>query len=333
MESLIYNAQNALTALGVQHPEKWSKSELLTWHLAKRGRFAVSATLLLLCAITICTGALITALVKHQWEMASQMWLPSYALFVLTAGFAQLDRVATQRGWPTAYVQWAALQAILACRPRPDDDHAASMATSELSKQVERLGVALVTYALFGISRRSELRAALLPHCVRMSQQLDDAFEASLRDHSQVKVLAERIVHSIDILVRQEPLSLAPSPEPTSGESMPTEPPIPWRMVIAHLLALLIGAALIEGFKVLGFSAEHLLLLTPLIYLVIQIPYLSTGKVPNALRHLPRLGSTVPTPSPEGEPSPLEAGASGNVPRPLTPTPQSHDQAPRSTTS
>ncbi|MFD4946899.1 hypothetical protein ACFWNT_31330 [Streptomyces sp. NPDC058409] len=325
MRTLIHEAEGALNGLGIQNPKQWGEAELKVWDLAERGRRVVSVSLLLLCLITVCTGALLTALVEHHWDMAMEMWLPSYAFFLLTVCYVQLDLIAIRRGRSPAYAQWAAVSTLVACQTQADESQATSVTTAQLSRNVERLSDALITYAQFGVSRKPGPRAALLTQCAGMSQRLESAFEASLRDRSQVRVLAKHIVHLIDALGRQEPLNMVSSAESAPAESVPAEGPLPWRMVMAHLLAFLTGVGLIAGFKALGLSAEYLLLLAPLIYLVVQIPYLATGRIPTALRHLPRLAAPMPEPASESEVRTSDSDASADVPRQLVPVPQRHD--------
>ncbi|MFD7291593.1 hypothetical protein [Streptomyces sp. NPDC059863] len=104
VRTLIREAEGALNGLGVQHPKQWCEAELKVWVLAERGRRIVSVSLLFLCLITICTGALLTMLVEHQWDMATEMWLPSYAFLLLTVCYVQLDLIAIRRGRSPAYV-------------------------------------------------------------------------------------------------------------------------------------------------------------------------------------------------------------------------------------
>ncbi|WP_240981471.1 MULTISPECIES: hypothetical protein [unclassified Streptomyces] len=268
---------------------------------------------------------MLTMLVEHQWAMAMEMWLPSYAFLLLTAFYVQLDLIAVKRGRSPAYVQWAAVSTLVACQTQADENQATSVTTAQLSRNVDRLSDALMTYAQFGVSRKPGTRAALLTQCAAMSQQLESAFETSLRDRSQVKVLAEHIVHLIDALGRQEPLNMVPATESVPAESVAVGGSLPWRMVLGHLLAFLTGVGLIAGFKALGLSAEYLLLLAPLIYLVVQIPYLATGRIPTALRHLPRLAAPMSEPSAESEVHTSGSGTSADVPRSLVPVPQRHD--------
>ncbi|MEU1278511.1 hypothetical protein [Streptomyces sp. NPDC005805] len=325
MRTLIHEAEGALNGLGIQHPEQWGEAELKTWDLAGRGRRVVSLSLLLLCLIAIGTGALLTMLTEHRWAMAMEMWLPSYAFLLLTALYVQLDLIAVKRGRSPAYAQWAAVSTLVACQTQADENQATSVTTAQLSRNVDRLSDALLMYAQFGVSRKPGTRAALLTQCAAMSQQLESAFETSLRDRSQVRVLAEHIVHLIDALGRQEPLNMVPAAESAPTESVPVGGSLSWRMVLGHLLAFLTGVGLIAGFKALGVSAEYLLLLAPLIYLVVQIPYLATGRIPIALRHLPRLEAPMPEPAPDSEVRTSDSDASADVPRLLVPTPQRHN--------
>ncbi|MFJ6541397.1 hypothetical protein ACIQMP_12195 [Streptomyces sp. NPDC091385] len=304
---LICDAEGALDGLGIRHPKKWGDAELKLWALAERGRWANSVSLLLLSLITILTGALLTALVKHHWDMAMKMWLPSYAFFLLTVCYTQLDLIAIRRGRAPAYVQWAAVSALVACQAHADGGQTNPATTAHLSRNMERLSDALVTYGQFGVSRKHILRAALLAQCAGMSHRLEKAFEACLRDRSQVTALAEHIVCLIDTLGRQEPLNMVPQAESRSTDAVSTEPPLPWRLVLGHLLAFLTGVGLVVGFKALGLSSEYLVLLAPLIYLMVQIPYLAIGRIPAALRHIPHL--TTPPPGSESD-----ANASADAP-------------------
>ncbi len=65
---------------------------------------------------------------------------------------------------------------------------------------------------------------------------------------------------------------MVPAAESAPPESVPVGGSLPWRMVLGHLLAFLTGVGLIAGFKALGVSAEYLLLLAPLIYLLPTSP-------------------------------------------------------------
>ncbi|MFE7545194.1 hypothetical protein [Streptomyces platensis] len=325
VRALVREAEGALNLLGIQHPTKWGEAELRIWDLAERGRWAVSVSLLLLSLITICTGALLTALVDHHWDMAMEMWLPSYVFFLLTVCYIQLDLIAIRRGRSPAYVQWAAVSTLVACQTQRDDSRATSSTTAQLSRNVERLSDALISYAQFGVSRKSGSRSALLTQCGSMSHRLESGFEACLRDRSRVSALAEQIVGLIDALGRQEPLNMVPPEDSTSVGSVPVEAPLPWRMVLGHLLAFLTGAGLILGFKALGLSAEYLVLLAPLIYLVVQIPYLATGRAPIALRRLPHLTPPFSDPGSENEPHTSGADTSADPPPPLVPVPRRHD--------
>ncbi|MEU8707170.1 hypothetical protein [Streptomyces sp. NPDC048565] len=325
VENLINEAEGALDGMGVQHPTQWGEAELKVWDLAERGRRVVSVSLLLLCLTTIGTGALLTTLVEHRWDMALEIWLPSYAFLLLTACYVQLDLVAVRRGRSPAYAQWAAVSTLVACQTQADDCQATSVTTAELGRNVKRLSAALITYAQFGVSHEPGPRAALLAQCAGMSQQLEGAFVASLRDRSKVTMLAQHIVHLIEALGRQEPLSMVPSAECAPAASVPVEGPVPWRMVMAHFLAFLTGLGLIAGSRALGLSADYLILLAPLIYLVVQTPYLTTGRIPIALRHLPRLTAPIPEPASENEVRNSSSDGSATSVRPLLPTPQRND--------
>jgi hypothetical protein len=329
--ALISEAEGALNGLGIRHPKKWGEAELKLWALAARGSRAVSVSLLLLSFITILTGALLTMLVRHHWDMAMEMWLPSYAFLLITMCYVQLDLIAIRRGRAPAYVQWAAVSTLVACQTHADKDGdgdttgASSATTAQLSRNVERLSDALITYAQFGVSRKPGPRVALLAQCVGMSRRLESNFEACLRDRSHVTVLAEHIVSLIDTLGRQEPLNMVPPAESASANSISVEPPLPWRMVLGHLMALLTGVGLVVGFKTLGLSAEYLVLLAPLIYLVVQIPYLSTGRVPGALRHVPRLTTPPPESGSESASHTLDVDNSADAPPSLMPLPRRSD--------
>ncbi|WP_274561928.1 hypothetical protein [Streptomyces spiramyceticus] len=325
MRALIREAEGALNGLGIRHPKKWGEVELKLWALAERGRWAASVSLLLLSLITIFTGASLTALVEHHWDMAMEMWLPSYAFFLLTVCYVQLDLIAIRRGRSPAYVQWAAVSTLVACQTHADESKATSATTAQLSRNVERLSEALITYAQFGVSRKAGPRAALLTQCVGMSHRLENEFEACLRDRSHATALAEHIVGLIDTLGRQEPLNMVPPGESTAADSVSVEAPLPWRMVLGHVLAFLTGVGLVAGFKALGLSAEYLVLLAPLIYLVVQIPYLATGGVPIALRHVPGLATPPSEPGSENEPQVSGADTSAAAPPPLVPVSRRHD--------
>ena len=322
--TLIHEAEGALDELGIEHPKKWGEAELKLWALAERGRFATSVSLLLLSFTTILIGALLTALVKHHWNMAMEMWLPSYAFFLLTVCYVQLDLIAIRRGRSPAYVQWASVSTLVACQAHADESRTTSATVAQLSRNVERLSDALITYAQFGISRKAGPRAVLLAHFVGMSRRLEGDFQACLRDRSHVTALAKYIVTLIDALGRQEPLSMVPPAGSASADSVSVEAPLPWRMVLGHLLAFLTGVGLVVGFKALGLSAEYLVLLAPLIYLVIQIPYLATGRIPIALRHVPCLTTPTPETTSESVAHTLGAGPASDAPQSLVPVPRRH---------
>ncbi|MFJ3745668.1 hypothetical protein ACIPV8_16615 [Streptomyces albidoflavus] len=324
VRALVHEAGGALNRLGIQHPAKWGEFELKVWVLAERGRRSVSLSLHLLCLITICAGGLLTVLVDRRWDMATELLLPSYAFVLCTVLYARIDLVATRRGSASAYLQWAAVSALVACQVQRCGNQVTSSTTVQLSRKVETVCDALTTYSQFGVSGSPVVRSVLLNSCAVISRRLESGLVACLCDRSRVSDLAEQVVELIDALARQEPLSVVSPEGVESVGSAPVEMPIPWRIIIGHFLVFLSGVGLILCFVSLGVGVEYLTLLAPLMYLVIQIPFLVTGKVPDALRHPPRLTVPFADPGSESEPSISGAGTTEDRSSTLMPLPPGH---------
>ncbi|OKI12048.1 hypothetical protein [Streptomyces sp. CB03911] len=276
-------AQRAVEDLRLPMPAGLGHRRLLAWEAAERAQ--VWATLPLAVAAGFALALAGTVVIMAGASGISIRWalMPAVALYVLLMLLLRIDTVAVRRGESSGFLARAAAKAIAACGAHVlaeelDTDR-------RLEERVAALNSALLAHAEFGVSRRAKLRRTLLGQSSAMVAEIDESLWVALRDRTrttELALLALRVQTAAD---RGEMLSLVSVEAGRAAEREHVARTVPWGMIAAHMGALIVGCGVIAATQALGMDPGLVGYVVPAILVVMQIPYVFTGRVPAVLRN------------------------------------------------